>query len=90
MINQIDHAVIQKLCPELRLLLEAELARGNRVNEASASWGLGNGTVWLLHRAADHVVPPGVEFRRLKDPRDGHAEYVCRAHGQVLVSGLST
>ena len=90
MINQVDDIVVQKLCSELRVLLEAELARGNRVNEANASWGLGGGTVWLLRRAVDHTLPTGVEFRLLNDPHYGHAEYICRAHGQVLVSGLST
>jgi|JI10StandDraft_1071094.scaffolds.fasta_scaffold107959_4 hypothetical protein len=90
MISLIDPAVVERLCPELRSLLEAELARGNRINETNASWGLGNGTVWLLRRAAQHPVPVGVEFRLLDDPHNGHAEYICREHKQVLVSGLST
>jgi len=90
MISLIDLAVVERLCPELRSLLEAELARGNRINEANASWGLGGGTVWFLRRAAQHAVPTGVEFRLLEDPHDGYAEYICREHKQVLVSGLST
>ena len=89
MTGLIDQSVLEKLCPELRSLLDAEIARGNSVNETSASWGLGGGTVWLLRRSATHALQSGVEYNLLQDPHHGYAEYVCRAHGQVVIAGLS-
>jgi len=89
MTNQIDQSVLDKLCSDLSVILDAELARGNVVNETSASWGLGGGTVWLLRRSTSHTLPSGVKFQRLRDPHDGYAEFVCHEHKQLLIAGNS-
>ena len=89
MVNQVDNSILDQLCPELRTILVAELARGNIVNETSLTWGLGGGTVWLVRRFAERPMPEGITCNRLPDHHDGYAECVCLAHGQTLISGLS-
>jgi hypothetical protein len=90
MVASVESAVINSLCPELRAIVEAELARGNVITETSATWGLGGGTVWLMRQFAAHNPGGGVVYRRLVDPHDGFGEFVCQSHRQILVCGLGT
>jgi hypothetical protein len=71
------------LCPELKAILDAELAAGNRVVE---DWE-GYGSVVMLarpfilkHQADDALV----EFREINDPHYWLAEWRCRRTGQLL------
>ena len=70
--------MIEQLCPELRVLLDAELAAGNAIVESGR--GLyGKGTVLILlakqFLARPATLPPGVAFREVNDPHWWKAEY---------------
>jgi hypothetical protein len=73
---------IAKLCPELRAILEAELAAGNSIAETWDGWGLGV----LLSRPFLVVHPVGgsVCFRPLNDPHYWKAEYACDTLKQIV------
>ena len=50
MIEEIDQAALAALCPELRAILDAELAAGNTISEASRGAGKPNAVYVALRR----------------------------------------
>lgn len=86
-----DPTLIANLCPALKNIAEAELQRGNIITETSTTWSFGDGiTIWFMRQFAAHqVADPSVIYKRLVDPHDGFAEYVCESEKQVLICGLS-
>jgi hypothetical protein len=83
----IDPAHVEALCCELRVLLEAELAAGNRIAETTKGWPLPN-SVWVLLAAPFHnspaQMPPGVRVVDLNDPHWWKQEYEHVTSGCVL------
>jgi hypothetical protein len=73
------------LCPELEVLLQAELAAGNAVRETGPAPG-SDGTLVLLTHAfrIQHPLSPDVELIAINDPHWWKAEYRCRLHPHVL------
>ena len=70
--------MIERLCPAIRALLDAELLAGNSVVECSM--GLhGKGSVLALlaqpFRVRPATLPEGVEYREVNDPHWWKAEY---------------
>lgn len=63
-----DHARIGQLCPELRTILDAELAAGNKVATTLVAWGM---IVMLEQR---FLVPHQIEGTRVSflDVNDPH------------------
>jgi hypothetical protein len=90
MVGPINMQLIEGLCPELRLLLSAELAIGNSVSAAYEDRLGGVTAVWLARSFSEHSLPPGIEYCRELDPRDRFEQFLCRRHQQVLLAGLST
>jgi hypothetical protein len=87
-----DPTLIANLCPALKKIAEAELQRGNVITETSTTWGFSGGvTVWFMRQFAPHqVTDTRIVYKRLADPHDGFAEYVCESEKQILICGLST
>ena len=83
--SSIDPAVVAGLCGELRQILEAELAAGNRIAETSRDWPVAL-NLWLAHpfRARTIAVPAEVRFRQVDDPHWWLAEYECQQHHHLL------
>ncbi|MBL9198957.1 MAG: hypothetical protein JNL39_00565 [Opitutaceae bacterium] len=85
--SSIHSDILRRLSPELRELLDAELAVGNAI--ADAGPGLrGKDSVLVLlaqpFRATPAALPPGVQHRVLNDPHWWQAEYVHAASGHCL------
>jgi hypothetical protein len=88
MIDEIDQAALAALCPELRTILDAELAAGNTI--AAASRGVGKPTA--VHVALrrpfltlQSSLPSFVTYREINDPHWWKAEYEHSATGHLLV-----
>lgn len=86
-LRMIDPTHLHDLCCELRVLLEAELAAGNRVAETSRGWPLPD-SIWVLLVAPFHntpeQLPPGVRLVDVNDPHWWKQEYKHLASGSVL------
>jgi hypothetical protein len=83
----INLALLHGLCPELRLLLDAELAAGNRVAETGAGWPNPSSIlVMLAHpfRCTPSSLPPGVEYLEVNDTHWWKAEYHHLPTGHLL------
>jgi hypothetical protein len=88
MIEEIDRAALAALCPELQMILEAELAAGNTIAEASRGVGKPTAVHVALRRpflTQQSSVPPGVAYREINDPHWWKAEYEHSATGHLLV-----
>jgi hypothetical protein len=70
--------VIERLCPELGALLEAELAAGNAIVECQSGLYGTEAVLVLLKsqfRTRPATLPVGVEYRLVNDPHWWKAEY---------------
>lgn len=79
--------LIAALCPELRALLDTELASGNRVLEAFVGWWSPDSVVVILAWPFRHnhaPLPAGIEFAKLNSPHYWQAEYRHDASGHIL------
>jgi hypothetical protein len=88
MIEEIDPNAIAALCPELRAILDAELAAGNAVAEASRGIGKPTAVHVALRRpflTTPSPLPPGVTHREINDPHWWQTEYEHAATGHRLV-----
>jgi hypothetical protein len=88
MIEEIDQAALAALCPELRAILDAELAAGNTIAEVSRGSGKPDAVYVALRRpfqCRQLTMPPGVAFREINDPHWWKAEYEHAATGDLLV-----
>lgn len=80
-------AIVHRLGPELRALLDAELAAGNTIAEAGPGLHGKDSVLVLLakpFRTAPASPPPGLQHRVLNDPHWWQAEYVHAATGHCL------
>jgi hypothetical protein len=85
---KIDQDALAALCPELRAILDAELAAGNTI--AAASRGVGKPTAVhvALHqrfRTQHASLPLNVTYREINDPHWWKAEYEHVPTGHLLV-----
>jgi hypothetical protein len=81
--GSIDSAHIEALCPELRTILDAELAAGNSVVETWTGWG----HVVMLKReflCAHAVDGTRVVYRDVNDPHYWKAQYSVRDVDQIV------
>jgi hypothetical protein len=66
------------LCPELRAIVDAELAVGNEICESTVGWQT-DGAVWVKLRYPFRTQPadlaPGVVLEEINDPHHWKAEY---------------
>ena len=88
MIEEIDQAALAAICPELRAILDAELAAGNTISEASRGAGKPNAVYVALRRpflTQQPSLPPGVAYREINDSHWWKAEYQHAATGDLLV-----
>jgi hypothetical protein len=88
MIEEIDQDALAALCPELRAILDAELAAGNMISEASRGAGKPNAVYVALRRpflTQQPYLPRGVAYREINDPHWWKAEYEHAATGYLLV-----
>jgi hypothetical protein len=76
-----DDAIAQ-LCPELRAILDAELAAGNSIAEVAEAWGLG--VLLVLPFRLTHAVSDRITFRPVNDPHYWLAEYNCAEPKQFI------
>jgi hypothetical protein len=69
-----DHARIGQLCPELRTILDAELAAGNQVATTLVAWGM---IVMLEQRfLVPHLIEETrVSFLDVNDPHYWKSQY---------------
>ena len=76
--------VLPALAGPLQCILEAELARGNRILEV-AEWPPRCRTLVLLARpfAREYALVPGLEFRKTNDPHYWKAEYEYAVGAQL-------
>jgi len=83
----IDPTHVDALCCELRVLLDAELAAGNRVVETTQGWPLLDSVFVLLAAPfynTPQQLPPGVTLVDVNDPHWWKQEYRHVATGSVL------
>lgn len=69
-----DHARIGQLCPELRTILDAELAAGNKVQTTLVAWGM----IVMLeqHFRVPHLIEgTRVSFLDVNDPHYWKSQY---------------
>jgi hypothetical protein len=88
MLNSVDTARIESLCPELREILKVELAAGNRVVETWDGWGLGV----VLERPflREHVIAGSrVAYHDVNDPHYWKAQYSVKELGQLVACRFS-
>jgi hypothetical protein len=88
MIDEIDQAALAALCPELRTILDAELAAGNTIAEASRGVGKPTGVHIALRQpflTQQSSLPLGVAYREINDPHWWKAEYEHSPTGHLLV-----
>jgi hypothetical protein len=74
----IDPDHVAELCPELRALLDAELAVGNQIVETSKGWPIPTSIFVLLaspFRIVREVLPHGVTYLDVNDPHWWKSEY---------------
>ncbi|CAG0987815.1 hypothetical protein ARNL5_02982 [Anaerolineae bacterium] len=84
--NRIDPAALGDLCPELRSLLEAELAAGNRVTDADRGCFSPDAVFVLLERpfTREPTLPEGVVRVEVNDPHWWRVEYRHTVTGHVI------
>lgn len=83
----VEAAHLADFCPELRGLLDAELAAGNAVAETHRGWNDPTAIVVLLafpFRAKPETLPSGVVFREVNDPHWWLAEYAHSPTNHLL------
>jgi hypothetical protein len=88
MIEAIDQNAIAAFCPELRGILDAELAAGNTIAEASRGVGKPTAVHIALRRpflTQQPSLPLGVTYREINDPHWWKAEYEHAGSGDRLV-----
>jgi len=79
----------QLLAP-LQLILAAELAAGNAIQERSAWLPACELLIILRHKFTQaYPVAPGLTYRLLNDAHYWYAEYACKGGRQVLACGFS-
>lgn len=86
--SEIDHSHLQQLCPELRQMLDAELAAGNEIVETHSGWPRQSSIFVSLKRPFSVPwpnLPPGIVHRDVNDPHWWKAEYVHELTGHILV-----
>ncbi len=74
----VDPRHVAELCPELRTLLEAELAAGNRISDTHKGSPTPDAIYVALampFKLAPEVLPRGVVFREVNDPHWWKAQY---------------
>jgi hypothetical protein len=74
----VNRAHVAELCPELRTLLESELAAGNQVAETSKGWPRPDSVFVMLalpFRKRPGTLPAGVVYRDVNDPHWWKAQY---------------
>ena len=77
-----QQALLAKLRPELRRLLDAELAAGNVIEDVGVYGFARTGNVLSVmlrepFKARPAELPAGVEFVAVNDPHWWHSEYNC-------------
>ena len=80
-----------RLCPELRELLNAELAAGNSVVEYRTGLYAADAVLVRLakaFRAPPKNMPAGVEYREVNDPHWWKAEYFRPATKHCIACGF--
>lgn len=83
----VDPAHVSELCPELRVLLDAELAAGNQIVETSRGWPKPTSIFVLLaspFKPAPGTLLDGVTYLVVNDPHWWKAEYHHSPTGHVL------
>ena len=81
--HEIDPARIDALCPELRTILDAELAAGNEVVATFEGWG----SIVMLakHFQVPHaIVGTRVDFVEVNDPHYWKSQYSVKELDQHL------
>ena len=81
--DQVDTERIERLCPALRAIVNAEIRAGNRVVETWEGWG------FVIMLAAPfvqrHICDSNeIQYRDVDDPHYWKSEYNCAAHGQTV------
>lgn len=77
-------AMLGRLCSELRLLADAEVAAGNAIVDAGPSPHASDAPLILFagpFRVRPSALPAGVDYREINDPHWWKAEYVHPASG---------
>jgi hypothetical protein len=85
----LDPKILAKLCADLSPILKAEIAKRNRVTEASRGYP-GAVNVWLSSpfRTKPAKLPAHVVHRDVNDPHYWLAEYSCTKHNHFLACGF--
>lgn len=78
-----------KLCEELRALLQAEIGQGNKVVEIRKGWPKEDSVLVLLEKpfkTATHEITKmkEIEYIAVDDPHWWKGEYRCNIHNHVL------
>lgn len=78
-----DRLRVEQLCPELRAIVDAELAAGNWVAETWTDWGFVVllGAPFLCDHAANGQM---IVHRDVNDPHYWSREFRCIDHHQVV------
>ncbi len=89
-VNPVDTERVNQLCGELKPLLDAELAAGNRIVDTWAGWPHRDSLYIQLgspFRAQPETLPGGVRFVAVDDPQYWKSELVCdRTHHALACS----
>lgn len=82
-----DQPAIAAIHPDLRAILDAELAAGNEIAETGGGWPDPDSVFVRLRdpfRAKPSALPPGVVYAEPNDPHWWNAEYSSRSPRHIL------
>ena len=83
--QMVDEQLLARLDPELKRLLDAEVAAGNAVVETGSGWPQKESVFVMLRdpfRVKHEKLPAGMTYTEPNDPHWWHADYGY--HGHVL------
>jgi hypothetical protein len=89
---KIGEKLIDKLCADLKDILELEIKAGNKVVETGNGWPKEESIFIMLGKPFKVepssekalIIPECVEFNNTNDPHYWKAEYYCKAHGHII------
>ncbi len=84
----VDPEDIDKLCTELKELIDSEISNGNSIVETSSAWPYKNGVnIWLERKFSKgyQYISSELQYEYLGDPHNGHSEYRMQSKNQLVI-----
>ncbi len=88
----INESHLTRFCPELKRLLDAELAAGNKIVETSTGWPKPSTILVMLaqpFKAIPLKLPKGIIYNDVNDPHWWKADYFHESTGHALACRMA-